>query len=99
VCVCVDRRNYISYRGDDFRKEFSHLGEMRSVLPTAVNILALTATATRTMRRDILKTLGMTDPLVITASPDKPNVKFLFSPMYYLKCHSAQLSKNFERAE
>ena len=61
-------------RGDEFRKEFSRLGEVRSILPSNVNVLALTATAPRGMRIDIQKALGMAGPLVITASPDKPNI-------------------------
>ena len=36
--------------------------------------VSLTATAPRGMRIDIQKALGMADPLVITSSPDKPNI-------------------------
>ena len=42
--------------------------------------MALTATATRGMRKDIEKILGMKDPLVVTASPDKANVVFYVRP-------------------
>ena len=62
------------YRGDEFRNKFSRLGEVRSILPSNVNVLALTATAPRGMRIDIQKAPGMADPLVITSSPDKPNI-------------------------
>ena len=44
------------------------------------NVLALTATAPRGMRIAIQKTLGMADPLVITASPDKPNIILSVGP-------------------
>ncbi len=67
----------ISNRGDNFRKEFSHLGEVRSILPPTVNILALTATATRTMQKDIQKVLGMPTLVVVT---DKPNVLYSVHP-------------------
>ena len=34
------------YRGDSFRVAFAKLGTLRSILPSHVNVLALTATAT-----------------------------------------------------
>ena len=37
---------YSLYRGSEFRKEFSHLGEVRSLLPDHTHVMALTATAT-----------------------------------------------------
>ena len=37
-------------RGDDFRVEFAHLGEIRSLVPDSVHMMALTATATRSLR-------------------------------------------------
>ena len=38
--------------------------------------MALTATATRSLRRSVTGTLGMEDPIVVTVSPDKPNIIF-----------------------
>ena len=34
------------YLGESFRKEFSDLGEIRSIVPRRVRLMALTATAT-----------------------------------------------------
>ena len=62
------------HRGDDFRVEFSHLGEVRSLIPQKIKIMALTATATITLRSEICHVLGMKDPHVVTVSPDKSNV-------------------------
>ena len=67
---------HISYRGFDFCKKFSHLSEVQSIFPPTVNVLALTATATRGIWKDIQKILEVVDPPVITASADKPNVIF-----------------------
>ena len=36
---------YFTYRGDDFRTAFAHLGEIRSIIPSSVKVLALTASA------------------------------------------------------
>ena len=67
-------------RGDDFRVEFFHLGEVRSLIPRKVNIMALTATATRTLRSGVCHVLGMKDPHIVTVSPDKSNVILRVSP-------------------
>ena len=48
---------YLYFRGDCFRHEFSRLGELRSVIPENVNVMELTATATVTTRREIIKIL------------------------------------------
>ena len=50
------------------------IGEVRSLLPSDVNILSLTATATRSIRLSVSQTLGLRDPYVITRSPCKPNL-------------------------
>ena len=68
------------YRGDDFRQEFKHLGEVRSLIPQHINIMALTATATKSLRKDVCKTLGMKDPFLVTVSPDKTNLIFRVLP-------------------
>ena len=54
--------------------EFSHLGEVCSLLPLKIKIMALTATATMTLRSEICNVLGMKDQHVVTVSPDKSNV-------------------------
>jgi len=43
-------RSYVvfyTFRGKDFRKEYGHHGEMRGLLNTSVNVMAVTATATK----------------------------------------------------
>ena len=39
--------------------------------------MALTATATLATRKAICKSLGLVKPVVVLASPDKPNIKFI----------------------
>lgn len=62
------------YRGDYFRREFSKLGEVCSLIPTKINVMALTATATIKSRKKIIAILGMCKPIVISESPDKSNL-------------------------
>lgn len=63
-------------RGDEFRQEFRHLGEVRSLIPQHVHTMALTATATKSLRKCVCTTLGMHDPYLVTVSPDKTNLVF-----------------------
>ena len=52
------------------------LGEIRSILPQTVNVMALIATATKTVRKDVADLLGMTNPVPVSVSPDKSNIKY-----------------------
>ena len=56
------------HRGDEFRTAFARLGEVRSLIPPSVGVMALTATATRSLRREVVKTLGMIDPVVASCT-------------------------------
>ena len=47
------------YRGNNFCRKFSHLGELRSIIPENVKAMALTATATDTTRTAIIRTLDV----------------------------------------
>ena len=62
-----------NYRGDSFRREFANLGEISSLLPD-VHIMALTATASTTTRKAICSCVGMKKVLLVSQSPNKPNI-------------------------
>ena len=62
--------------GDTFRKEFSQAGDVRSLIPEMVQIMVLTATATNTTRRAIIRVLRMVNPEVVSISPNKVNIKY-----------------------
>ncbi len=64
------------YRGDKFRREFSHLGEVRSIVPTSVRVMALPATATKTTRKFIINSLNMQSPDIIYIPPVKDNIVY-----------------------
>ena len=53
---------------------------MRSLLPPDLNIMALTATATKQLKQQVIATLGMVDPVVVETCPDKLNLKFSVQP-------------------
>ncbi len=70
--LAVDEAHCISMWGNDFRPSYSKLGEVRTRIGGP--ILALTATATPRVRRDIEASLGMTDPVRIQGSFDRTNL-------------------------
>lgn len=59
-----------------FRKDYSRLGELRSLVHHYVPFITLTATAMETVRRTIIKDLGMDGCLKILGDPSKTNVRY-----------------------
>ena len=69
----VDEAHCVSQWGHDFRPDYLQLREaIRAVQPRAV--LALTATATPAVRREIAFQLGLADPFLLVNSFDRPNL-------------------------
>ena len=62
------------HRGDEFRIAFAHLRELRSVLPSTVPIVALTATATKDTFKAVVKRLSLNDPKIVALPPERPNI-------------------------
>lgn len=59
---------YYFSRGDEFRKTFAELGSIRSLLPSKVSILTLTATATQQTMKCVISHTAMQDPSNIKLS-------------------------------
>ena len=71
----VDEAHCVSQWGHDFRPDYLVLGSIAKRLGRPP-ILALTATATRAVRNDIIRQLGMHDPLVTVTGFARPNLRF-----------------------
>lgn len=56
------------------------IGEVRSLLPSNVNIMAITATATRKLRTDVSRIIGMRNELVVSKPPMKSNLMYAVVP-------------------
>ena len=67
-------------RGETFRREFLAIGEARSLIPSHVNMMALTATATKSTRVQVSKLLGMVQAKVVakvvSVFPNRANIKY-----------------------
>lgn len=76
VALIVDEAHCIKMWGDQFRRAFSLIGDLRSLLPSDTKVMALTATATKETYDCAVKYLSMKEPVLVALSPDRGNIKY-----------------------
>ncbi len=74
--VAVDEAHCVSQWGQDFRPSYLKIMEFVDKLPYRPVISAFTATATETVKQDIIDILRLDDPLAITTGFDRDNLYF-----------------------
>lgn len=77
--IVVDEAHCISRWGHDFRPDYRNIAALRERFPDAP-CMALTATATAEVRRDIAESLRLRSPLTVVSSFDRPALMLRVEP-------------------
>ena len=84
--LVIDEAHCVSEWGHDFRPAYLQIGRLQQTLETAsgskVPIIALTATASEPVRKDILRILGLSqESIVQSPNSDRPNFSLSVHPV------------------
>ena len=74
--VAIDEAHCISEWGHDFRPSYRTIRHDMGELPEDTRWMALTATATPEVRKDLLQTLEFRDPVIVTGRFSRPNLQW-----------------------
>ncbi|KZV81633.1 P-loop containing nucleoside triphosphate hydrolase protein [Exidia glandulosa HHB12029] len=78
LSVVVDEAHTVSHWGAQFRKKYGSLGIVRAFLPPNTSVVAMSATLTPRVRRDVLKKLQFgSDYLDLDEGNNRPNVSIV----------------------
>lgn len=73
--IAIDEAHCVSQWGHDFRRDYLELNRLATLLP-GVPRMALTATATPLMRKDIAERLELNSPEFFVSGFDRPNIRY-----------------------
>ena len=72
--IAVDEAHCVSQWGQDFRPDYLRIAGFVDSLPKRPPVGAFTATATQQVRADIVRLLGLRDPVAVTTGFDRENL-------------------------
>lgn len=74
--LVIDEAHTLNNWGTTFRQELLKVGELRSLLPEKCHVMALTATASYSLRLELANIIGMKKPTAIILPPCKANLSY-----------------------
>ncbi|MFT4569315.1 MAG: ATP-dependent DNA helicase RecQ [Hyphomicrobiaceae bacterium] len=97
--IAIDEAHCVSQWGHDFRPDYMLLGELRELPEVAdAPMIALTATATPVVMKEIAARLGMRDPAIVRTDFDRPNLSFAVNAISTERERNDVLVEELDRA-
>ena len=95
VGVVVDEAHCVMTWGDQFRTTFAKIGDLHSLIPSTVKMMALTATATSETLYVVTRRLSMEKPILVALPPYRDNISYHIHCKVNVDCFTTSLCREF----